>query len=104
MPECENLNNRTESEYMPSWIKKAIPFISESELWKCRRYKPLSNATFVNDTTCTAVFSESEIEDCHDWVFATEEVTLVREVSGVIAKKIKRKNCAVFSTYIFLHH
>lgn len=78
VPECENVN-KSGFQYMPSWIRTAVPFKNEKPR-KCRRFKPSSNADF-NGNDCRTSFNSQEELDCDSWVFATDEVTIVKEVS-----------------------
>lgn len=87
VPECENAN-KSQIQYLPSWIQNAIPFKNEKPR-KCRRFKASSKAEFT-ENDCQTSFNSHEEQDCDSWVFATDEVTIVKEVSTNIRKFIFR--------------
>lgn len=63
---------------MAPWVRNAVPF-RENKPWKCRRFKKTTNINF-NRNECTASFNSQEAENCDEWVFASDEVTIVKEV------------------------
>lgn len=83
IPECET-SETAKLQFIPSWIQDAVPF-RDSEPWKCKRYKPLANTTFHHPEECIVSFSPEEVENCKEWVFATDEVTIVNEVSSSLS-------------------
>ncbi|XP_065213734.1 organic cation transporter protein-like isoform X2 [Planococcus citri] len=73
IPECDN----NVTIYKPSWLTNAVPFKEDSPR-KCEMYQPVDNVR--ENLTCSKEgFNTSVIHQCHDWVFATEEVTIVKE-------------------------
>lgn len=82
---------------MPSWIRKAVPFKHEKP-WKCKRFKPSSKAEF-SGNECRTSFNPHEEKDCDKWVFATDEVTIVKEVSMPKEKSVVSKSsfCSCYS-------
>ncbi len=93
IPECEN-ENCTSLPYLPKWIDKAIPF-HDGEPYKCRRFKPSRNFSILvkNADVCLAEFNESVIEECDDWVFETEEKTIVNSVCSFWKLSPKNNYC-----------
>ncbi|KAK7602883.1 hypothetical protein V9T40_006857 [Parthenolecanium corni] len=86
IPECET-SETAKLQFIPSWIQDAVPF-RDSEPWKCKRYKPLANTTFHHPEECIVSFSPEEVENCKEWVFATDEVTIVNEF-GILCENRK---------------
>lgn len=81
MPECET-EASSKSQYLPLWTRDAIPYKGDGkEPWKCKRYKPLINSTTINGTHCSTGFNTSVLEECSKLVYATDDVTIVNEVS-----------------------
>lgn len=77
IPECET-HDQSKLHFMAPWVRNAVPF-RENKPWKCKRFKNAINTKF-NKNECTAYFNFHEVENCREWVFATDEVTIVREV------------------------
>lgn len=78
IPECENGTDLT---YNPSWLSKAVPFESSSPA-KCARYAPYENGTSNN---CSASdFNTQQTLSCESYVYRTEEVTIVQDVSTIL--------------------
>lgn len=68
-------------EYMPRWLRNAVPF-KDDQPWKCKRYSSKSSgSSFINDTECPIAFDKTETVECNKWIFATEEITIVNDVS-----------------------
>lgn len=64
---------------MPPWIRDAVPF-RDTKPWKCKRYKSSENASINNNIACATAFSLHQVQNCEELVFATDEVTIVKEV------------------------
>lgn len=76
IPECEN---GTDSfSYNPDWLPNAVPFESGSPQ-KCQRYAPYDNHTSGNCSSSD--FNQQQILSCDSYVYSTEEVTILQDVS-----------------------
>jgi hypothetical protein len=86
IPECD----REDAIYQPEWLRNAVPYADDKPSL-CRKYAssftalastagPLTN----NETTCSPdLFDSNTTVPCQDWVFETEEWTIVNEVTFV---------------------
>lgn len=99
VPGCDD---NFHAEYEPSWLENAVPY-KDSVPRKCQRYirhhNATTNALFRADYNCSSgTFDRSQIEECHEWIFASKENTIVKEVSGwflflftILAPNLARK-------------
>jgi len=73
IPECEELE---EASYVPNWLQIAIPF-SNGKPATCNRYESIRLTT-----ECDAGhFNQSSIYRCDKFVYATQEKSILNEVS-----------------------
>lgn len=74
--ECEN---GSDISYNPSWLSNAVPYESGSPA-KCERYASYENYTSTNN--CSEIdFNTQQILSCDSYIYRTEEVTIVQDVS-----------------------
>lgn len=64
---------------MAPWVKDAVPFRGNKP-WKCKRFENVMSTKFNTNVECATTFNSKEVINCREWVFATNEVTIVREV------------------------
>lgn len=72
-------------EYTPGWLPAAVPFTIDGKPERCNRYEPVDGGLDVDGEPCTTAmcFNSSSVQRCGgDFVFATEELTIVNAVSG----------------------
>lgn len=92
IPECELTNGTSDEQYSvgdytPQWLQQAVPYESNGKPSQCRRYATIgrpSNESELSDDqrTCgTWTFDQSKVIECDEFVYATQEVTIVNEVS-----------------------
>lgn len=78
IPECDSLESNVKLK--PDWIADAVPIGSNGKPSQCLRYMPELTSSS-KDSTCPGwSFNRSQTEQCGDFVYDTEEVTLVNEV------------------------
>lgn len=78
IPECDSLEPNVK--FKPDWIARAVPMEANGKPSQCLRYVPDTKLR-TDDLTCPGVsFNRSQTEQCGDFVYATDEVTLVNEV------------------------
>lgn len=74
IPECEFRNT---TDYYQDWLKSAIPF-KNGRPEKCSRYATLHQS---NPGQCpTSLFNQSEIVNCNEFVYKSNEYRIMREV------------------------
>lgn len=78
IPECESLNA---TDYNTDWLNHAIP-LKNGRPDKCSRYAA-SHApiTFQSKHCSPSMFNQSDIINCNQYVFKTDEYRIMREVS-----------------------
>lgn len=82
IPECEN---GTDLAYNPSWLANAVPYESTTPA-KCARYAPYDNQTTNN---CSSTdFNHQQTLSCNSYVYSTEEITILQDVSIQSTKTI----------------
>lgn len=70
--ECENTGQS-------NWTANAIPIEINGDLSQCKRYNRINNYNGVQN--CSAeMFNTSDIVECDEFVFNTEEVNILNEV------------------------
>lgn len=91
IPECDVDNSGLAGEivdYKPAWLHWAIPTDSNGEPDRCSRYQPAVTVDQlpdgINNSTCReASFNASTVIGCDEFVFASDEVTIVNAVSSM---------------------
>lgn len=78
IPECDQNVTR----YSPIWIENAVPF-RHNEPEKCFRYQSntYANSSTHRDQCSFDEFDRTKIIKCDDFVYKTNEVTILNEVS-----------------------
>ncbi|XP_046399311.1 organic cation transporter protein-like isoform X2 [Ischnura elegans] len=72
VPECENRSDP----YSPSWLSHALPF-TDGKPSECKRYAVNHEADFTNGSCPASGFYTNVTQECHDYVFRGEVVTIV---------------------------
>lgn len=78
IPECES--GASESSFITNWLNSTTPFNKISDLpEKCERFKPISD-NYANSCSIDS-FNNSWAIKCDEFVYETEEVTILKEVN-----------------------
>lgn len=84
IPECDSPEGQ--NAYRPDWLRHAIPIGANGKPSQCLRYAAAAADTSGESNsglTCPAwSFNQSATVECDEFVFATDEVTLVNEVGN----------------------
>lgn len=85
IPECDNPNH---TEYTQKWVINAVPYHNDLTPLKCQRYQYRNESE--SDKLCNINnFDTSQIVGCDNFIYKTDELTIVKEVyMQQIIKKI----------------
>lgn len=90
IPECDVTDRDGRIEFQPAWLPLAVPFDNDASGMpdRCSRYRPIDAETAVlrrngsAKAVCPATaFNQSTVMRCDEFVFASDEVTIVNAVS-----------------------
>lgn len=84
IPEIDSANSDGRITYAPDWLPSAVPFTPDGQPERCGRYLSVeadSRTDYAHLSCVSSVcFNRSQVDRCDEFVFATDEVTIVSAV------------------------
>lgn len=92
------------TEYSARWLAHAVPYENGVTPSKCRQYKYRENENASNESICQSTnFDSSLIMTCDEYVYKTDEITILNEVrtKNDILNCIPKARVLNFTNFIF---
>lgn len=77
IPECES---RGTTKFEPLWLSNAVPY-TNGKPSKCYRYANSTIQSHPLNETCGIIFDHDEEIQCSEYVYGTDEISILNDVS-----------------------